>query len=103
LVTAIRNDLAEKAVATVSAARCRGVAATGRIVRRPRRRVVAHRIRRPALVVSCKRVTGGVAITYRTRSGRPLRRVVGSRLRLTVLRSKRAPQGGTMTFGYHKG
>ena len=90
---------ARSAVA-VDAAACHGFGAT---VTKVGHRAKNRLIRTGALRVRCKRVAGGLAVTYSTRSHQPLRRIVGSRLRVGVFRGAKDPAGGQLTFSYHKG
>jgi hypothetical protein len=55
------------------------------------------------LHVSCAITTGGIAVTFSTRSSKPLRALVGARLQLAVLRGKHDAPGGQLSFSYHKG
>ena len=85
-------------------ARCRGAGVkytlegTGRNTKVKSLRLTSGKLR-----VSCKRVRNGLKIKYSTESGGPLRRAVGKRLRLVVMRSEDDPPGGKLSFRYHKG
>lgn len=99
-VDALESAVSQASAAAVdAAASCRGL---GVKVVKSGRRLKTRPIRAP-LRVRCKRVAGGLAVTYSTRSHKPLRQVVGSRLRVAVLRGRKDPAGGQLSFTYHEG
>lgn len=57
--------------------------------------------RHPLLKVSCVRTAGGVRISVSTRSSAPLSSVVGSRLRLGIVRSKKDSPGGQLSVTFN--
>lgn len=90
--------------ATGARARCRGAGVKYALEGSGRNtKIKSLRFTSGKLRVGCERVRHGLKIKYRTKTGRPLRRVVGKRLPLLVMRSEKDPRGGQLSFRYHKG
>jgi hypothetical protein len=66
--------------------------------------LTSARIRRAKGVsVSCSTSGGAVKLRIASKSGKPLRKYLGSRLVLGVARGSSDPTGGQLSFSYHKG